>query len=445
MMTIKRFFISLALCAIPFCVGAQASPKVAIKSELASPVVLEHTKDKNYLKISLTGYPMDIQKRSPINLALAIDRSTSMSGERIERARDAAIMAVNMLEDTDTLSIVAYDSNVEVVVPATKVKDKRLLEETIRRKIQPRGMTALFAGLSKGIDQVARHLDREQVNRVILLSDGQANVGPTSVNELAGLARIAAKKGVAITTLGIGKDYNEDLMTAIAGYSDGNHVFVEKTSDLEQTFAREFHDVMTVVAQDVDVTIKVAGQVTPVRLLGREGEIKGDTVTVRLNQLYSNQEKYVLLEVVPPAGQRSESKPLAEVNVSYSNLATKRKDTYRETLALRYSGSKDEVKQSIVEDVLVDSAIQKTVLENERAIQLMDEGKMGEAKAVLDESARQLEALPVATPSARAKVQGSVQMNKGMSAKVMSDEKSVSRKALKEQTYNVQQNKKAAD
>ncbi len=445
MMNVKRLFTLLALSILPFGMNAQAAAqKVAIKSELASPIVLENVQDKNYLKVSLVGYPLEIKKRNPINLALVIDRSSSMGGERIEKARDAAIMAVNMLDSDDTLSVVVYDSNVEVIVPATKVRDKQMIADKIRRNIQPRGMTALFAGVSKGLDQVGKHLDREQVNRIILLSDGQANVGPTSISELAGLARIAAKKGVAITTLGIGKDYNEDLMAAIAGYSDGNHAFVEKTVDLEKTFAREFSDVMSVVAQDVEVVIKTASHVTPVRLLGRDGEIKGNTVTVKLNQLYSKQEKYVMLEVIPAKGSKSESKPLAEVNVSYDNLATKRKDTYQETLAVSYSGSSDEVKKAVVEEVLVDSAIQKATLENERAIKLMDEGKMSEAKAVLDKSAGDLDVLQskVAAPEAKTKAAESAQMNKDMSDKIMKEDKAVSRKALKEQNYNTQQNVK---
>ncbi|GHU27740.1 hypothetical protein AGMMS50256_08250 [Betaproteobacteria bacterium] len=436
-MNTKRLFTLLAFSAAAFCLGAQAAQKVTIKSEIASPVVLENAQDKNYLKISLTGFPLEIRKRSPINLALVIDRSSSMSGERIEKARDASIMAVNMLESDDTLSIVAYDSTVEVIVPATRVKDKQMLVEKIRKHIQPRGMTALFAGVSKGLDQVGKHLDKEQVNRIILLSDGQANIGPTSISELTGLAKIAAKKGVAITTLGLGKDYNEDLMTTIAGYSDGNHVFVEKSVDLEKTFASEFNDVMSVVAQDVEVVIKTANQVTPVRLLGRDGEIRGDTVTVKLNQLYSNQEKYVLLEVIPAKGVRAESKALADVTVNYNNLESKNKDTYNESLAIRYTDSDSEMKNAVVEEVLVDSAIQKTAIQNEKAVRLMDEGKMDEAKAVLDQNIKDLEALPVRQPAAVQKIQESAGINRSMGAKMMSEKKEVSRKALKEQNYNV--------
>lgn len=441
-MNLKHIVALLALSVLPWGTSAAPSaPKVSVKSEVASPVVLENSQDKNYLKISLVGYPLAIEKRSPINLALVIDRSTSMSGDRIIKAREAAVTAVNMLNSNDTLSVVAYDSGVEVVIPATRVKNKAQLIKQINKSIEPRGMTALFAGVSKGIAQVGKHLDKEQVNRIILLSDGQANVGPTSNSELAELAKVAAKKGIAITTIGIGEGYNEDLMTTIAGYSDGNHAFVEDSSDLEKTFAREFNDVMSVVAQDVEVVIKTADQVTPVRLLGRDGSISGNTVTVKLNQLYSNQEKYVLLEVIPAKGRNAQAKPLADVNVRYANLSTKQVDTFNEKVAVRYSQSAKEVSSAQVDEVLVDSAIQKAALENERAVQLMDEGKMVEAKEVLSQNALALESLPVSAAPARQKAEAGAQMNKELLDKIDSDSKASSRKAVKEQSYNIKTQK----
>lgn len=422
--------------------SANAAPKVTIKSELASPVILENAQDKNYLKISLTGFPLDVKKRSPINLALVIDRSSSMSGDRIIKARDAAIMAVNLLNSEDTLSVVTYDSSAEVIIPATKVKDKQKLITKIKQNIDPRGMTALFAGVSKGINQVNKNLDKEQINRIILLSDGQANVGPTSIKELSDLARIAAKKGITISTIGIGEGYNEDLMTAIAGYSDGNHAFVADTADLERIFTKEFKDVMSVVAQDVEVIIKVADGVKPVRLLGREGEITGNTINVKLNQLYSNQEKYVLLEVVPAKGAAEQQKDLAEVQVSYNNLSTKQQENFDEKVTVRYSKSAAIVKQSQVDEIIVDSAIQQAALENERAIELMDQGRVEEAKAVIQTNAANLEALPVSAPAARMKAAQGATSNKELLEKLDTSSSSFSRKAIKESSYKTQKQQK---
>lgn len=442
-MNLKCILALFALSVLPW--GAQAEStapnKVIVKSQVASPVVLENSQEKNYLKISLVGYPQAIAQRHPINLALVIDRSGSMDGERIINARDAAITAVNMLDSNDTLSIVAYDSEAEVIMPATKVKNKQQIIYAIRRSIESGGSTALFAGVSKGIQQVSRHLDKEQINRIILLSDGQANVGPTSNSELAELARVAAKKGIAITTFGIGEDYNEDLMTTIASYSDGNHVFVKNANNLEGILAHEFNDVMSVVAQDVEVVITTPEQVTPVRLLGRDGTISKNKVKVKLNQLYANQEKYVLLEVVPAKGQHAETKLLADVSVSYANLSSKRVDTVDEKVNVSYSQSAQEVNSAQVDDVIVDSAIQKSAIENERAIQLMDKGQMEEAKAVISGNVAELKNLKLNTPETRQKAESSAQMNKKMVEELDNESKASSRKTVKEQSFNIKTQK----
>ncbi|AMG92365.1 vWA domain-containing protein [Citrobacter amalonaticus] len=435
-MNLKHLFAALALGLLATTTAAQPpAPKVTIKSELASPLVLENSQDKNYLKVSLTGFPLHATKRSPINLALVIDRSGSMRGDRIEQATEAAVMAVNTLSAQDTLSVVIYDDVVDVIVPAAKIGNKATLISQIRERLTARGGTALFAGVSRGIKETGKFLDKAHVNRIILLSDGQANVGPSSTSELAELGKIAARKGIAITTMGIGEGYNEDLMAAIAQYSDGNHVFVQNTDALEKAFAHEFGDVMSVVAQDVVVQINVADNVKPLRLLGREGEIRDNRVTVKLNQLYANQEKYVMLEVLPAKGQAAQSKPLAEVNVSYNNLATGQKERWDDKMAVSYTASASDVQKAQVEDVVVDSAIQKSAIQNEQALQLIDEGKMDEAKAILRENSSTLSALPLSAPAARMKAQESAEENLKLLDRMESESKEASRKSLKEQSY----------
>src|SRR5262249_32047712 len=148
------------------------------------------------------------------------------AGEKINKANEASRMVLDRLDSNDILSVVAYDDTAEVLVPATRVFDK----EAIRRRIAaivPQGSTALFAGVSKGIEEVRKFRDAAHVNRVVLLSDGQANVGPSSPNELGRLGAATAKEGISITTIGLGLGYNEDLMTQLAMRSDGNHGFAE--------------------------------------------------------------------------------------------------------------------------------------------------------------------------------------------------------------------------
>ncbi len=103
----------------------------------------------------------------------------------------------------------------------------------------------------KGSSEVRKFINRNRVNRVILISDGIANVGPSSPEALGNLGASLGKEGISVTTIGLEAEYNEDLMTKLAMYSDGNHAFAETPQDLARIFDHEFNDILSVIAQDV--------------------------------------------------------------------------------------------------------------------------------------------------------------------------------------------------
>ncbi|OTQ72043.1 hypothetical protein B6D17_02655 [Gilliamella apis] len=404
--------------------------------------MMEGNPETNYLKVSLSGQKIDNSKRVPINLAIVIDKSSSMGGDRIEKAREAAIFAVNLLNENDTLSIVAYDSEAKVIVPASKVKNKQKLIQVINENVVANGGTALFAGLSKGIKQVETQLTKDKVNRIILLSDGQANVGPSSVNELSELAIIAAKKNISITTIGIGSDYNELLMSSIASYSDGNHVFVNKSTELENVFVHEFSDVMSTIAQDVVITIQLKDGVKPVRLLGRDGVIKGNKVTVKMNQLFSNQEKYVLLEVIPDEGKVGQSKTLAEIDLKYDNLLVNKAEHETQLVSVAYTDNQKLVQNSIIQDVLAESEIQKVTIANEKALELYNQGMQAEAEKILMENSNRLASFSntIVSPSSKARLKSQIEKNNIMVNAVQTQNSDISNKIMTQQQFESKSN-----
>jgi len=364
------------------CTPTADASREAVNITLSQPVISAGAPQTVYLKV---GLRVDGERdyRAPVNVAIVIDRSGSMQGEKLLRAKEAAKLAVNRLHSDDIVSVIAYDDTVRVLLPATKVADRTAVLAAIE-ELQPGGSTALFAGVSIGAAEVRKFLDRERVNRVVLLSDGLANVGPDSPAELGALGASLKKEGIAVSTIGLGLGYNEDLMARLAGSSDGNHTFVEHPRDLARIFDAEFGDAMSVTAQDVLVRIECAPGTRPIRVLGRDAEIAGRVVTVSLNQLYDAQEQYVLLELEAPVGSNGEAKRLAGVSWSYLRMgSTPVAERGTQWVEASYSGDDVLVMASEDAGVMVAVVEQIATEQNRLAVDLRDQGRIEEAQLLL--------------------------------------------------------------
>jgi Ca-activated chloride channel family protein len=375
------------LCAVLLLTDAAEAQKIGLNVAVDKPLMLAGKKQSAYLKVSLTGFSLpDSAERTPVNVAIVLDKSGSMNGTKIRHAREAATLAISRLNTEDIVSVVAYDQVVQIIVPATKVRDKRAIFEAIEG-IEAGGSTALFAGVSKGAQEVRKFLDRNRVNRVILLSDGLANVGPSSPTQLGRLGASLGKEGISVTTIGLGLGYNEDLMTQLAGLSDGNHAFVENATDLARIFNAEFGDVLSVVAQQVQVHIRCAPGIRPIQVLGRDADIAGQAVYTDLNQLYGEQEKFILLEVEVPAGEVGQSQQLATVDVTYLNMQTRNQDKLSASTAVSFTPSPETVAEA-TDDKVVTVTVEQVANEMSKdAVKLRDEGRVEEAQRKLEESA----------------------------------------------------------
>lgn len=344
-------------------------------------------KQTTWIRVGLQGFKLDSEKsRAAVNLAIVMDKSGSMQGEKIKRAREAAIDAIQLLSENDIVSIVTYDSTVDVLVPATKLTDKQMVIDRIKQ-IQPKGNTALFAGVSKGAAEVRKFLDKERVNRVILLSDGLANVGPASPGELGNLGKSMLEENISVSTLGLGLGYNEDLMVQLAKTSGGNHLFIEEASELADIFRSEFDDVLSVVAQEVDVTVTIPKGIRPVRVLGNEAEINGQEIVTRLAQIYSEQDRHVVIEVELPANESAAKLHLADVNVTYANMKSHESDKLTGKTVVSFSDDAKKVEGSLNSDVLADVVALVSSEQNKLATRFLDEGNLTGCRLVLNKNA----------------------------------------------------------
>ncbi len=182
----------------------------------------------------------DMQReRLPLNLAIVIDRSGSMSGRPLAEAKRCAAMIVDGLSAQDHASVVVYDNVVDVLVPSRPVDDKELFRRAIAA-VESRGMTALHAGWLTGAEQAACKQNGQALSRVLLLSDGCANQGLRDTPSISGQCAEMADAGVGTSTYGLGQDFNEELMTAMARAGQGNAYYGQTAEDLMDPFREEF-------------------------------------------------------------------------------------------------------------------------------------------------------------------------------------------------------------
>lgn len=363
-----------------------AAGSVEVRADVGTPVMLAGRSNTAVVKVGLRG--LDLRgnaERAPVNLAIVLDKSGSMSGEKLREAKDAALHLVDRLRPNDLVSIIAYDGRVQVLVPATRVSERARIAEAILA-LNAGGSTALFAGVSKGIGEVRKFLRAGQVNRVILLSDGKANVGPASANALGRLGTACAKEQISVTTVGLGLDYNEDLMVQLAMRSDGNHAFAAEASELGSLFASELGDITSVVAQGALVRIDVAAGARPLRVLNRDATIAGQTVTFTLNQVYGGQEKFILLETDVAPSAPGARLPIATVTTTYLDLVSGRSEHDRRMVAVSFTDSAMEADAALNPAVAIAHTEAIANERNRLALDLRDRGEVLQAQELLEDN-----------------------------------------------------------
>ncbi len=394
METKSRVMIAAAMVLLCGAAGlAETVQAVTLTAEVNQSMLAAGQMQTVYLRVGLKGCPMyhTCRCREPINLAIVIDKSGSMSSDRkMDKAKEAALLALERLNSDDILSVVAYDNSVEVLVPATRLTDKDYVREKIRQ-LNAGGSTALHAGVEKGGKELQKFLSKEKVNRMMLLSDGLANVGPSSTEEVGRLGSRLAEKGISITTIGLGLGYNEDLMSQLAYVSDGGHYFVERASQLAEIFEQDLSRSMSVVAQKAQIEIICGEGMRPVRILGREGRIDGRTVYLDIQNIYADHEKFILVEVEIPAHAAGRVREAGMVRAAYLDMNTNTTQKITGSADVRFCESNAEAERSINKRVMADVVEMLAVERNKLAMQMRDAGKTDEAKKMLGMNAAYLQ------------------------------------------------------
>jgi Ca-activated chloride channel homolog len=242
--------------------------------------------------------------RRNLNLSLVIDRSGSMAGSPLHHALKAAESVVDQLGKDDILSVVVYDDAVDTVIAPQSVSDKDKLKNAIRQ-VGAGGITNLSGGWLKGCEYIKAQLNAQKINRVLLLTDGHANMGIQDPNILTATSGQKAEEGITTTTLGFGQYFNEDLLIGMARAAKGNFYFIQSIDEASQVFEIELDSMRAVVGQNLVVTIELADGVKLLDTLSLAKVSQNATgqVEITLGELYEGEDKLLGLSLEVPSTQ----------------------------------------------------------------------------------------------------------------------------------------------
>ena len=234
----------------------------------------------------------DDAARTPASVAMVLDRSGSMSGAKLQMAREAVVHAIRLLSARDHFAVVCYDQEVTVVMDRSQATNeaKQLALERLNA-IDARGSADLHAGWQQGA-ALAKGNESEEaaLSKVLLLTDGLANQGVIDRDALIATARRLRAGGVMTSTFGVGADFDEDLLSRLAIEGGGHFYFIERPQQIPDYFAGELGETLDVVARDVLFEIAFDPGVDAMVLNDLPAERQDDRLRVKLGDLVAEQE-----------------------------------------------------------------------------------------------------------------------------------------------------------
>lgn len=256
----------------------------------------------------------------PANFALVLDRSGSMDGEKMDNLKEAIGYVVDHLNDNDLVSVIIFDDQVETLIPNQPARNRENIKTKLA-KVIARGGTQISDGLKAGMAEVRKGFAKDRVNRILLLTDGQTWDDEEACFKLADEA---GKQGIAVTSIGIGEEWNEKLLLQIAERSHGNSHWIENPISILDAFRAEVEGMQSVAAVNLKMTARMSPGVEPVKVHATvpmisdlsNKAIQGTNVTADLGSLDGKRGQAILIEVRVP-DQKAGKFRLGQVDVSY--------------------------------------------------------------------------------------------------------------------------------
>jgi len=301
----RKQFTLLAALLISLCsLATPPSSTITFKSTPFNTYWMKGESDSEfYLYVHLEGmnYTAAEEVRAPYNLSLVIDKSGSMGGTKIAYAKQALNYVIDQLSERDVISLVEYSDGVLTRNEPISVTNKAALHAKVN-EIYASGSTNLSGGMTRGfelVESAAKFAASEgnYVHRVMLLSDGLANAGVTSQAGICDIVRKYSEKNYTISTFGVGADYNETLMAAIANAGGGRYHFIQSPEEMPKIFEEELNGISNLVAKDVHLEIEYPADKVSFKSVGLYPSINNNgKLDIRLSDLFSEEQKVVLIK-----------------------------------------------------------------------------------------------------------------------------------------------------
>lgn len=362
----------------------QLGEEVRLEGVLSHENLLAHGQRELFLRFGLEAHRSAVGERAPVAVAIVLDRSGSMAGDKIVKARDAAKGIVGRLGPRDRVAVVSYATDYSVDLPLTAVTQAnrdhvlRVIDEVLDG-----GGTNLSGGLEAGLSQLAGLAREGFVTRVLLMSDGNANQGITDPAVLNRRARAAREAGVTISSLGIGVDFNEDLMSGLAESAGGAYYYARQGSDIVAALNQEFDGLESLAAQQVSVGLELASGVRIAEAFGYELQNDGGPTRLLVGDMRSGERRQVVLRLTVDAGAAG-PRPITGVSLDYGlEHGTRRQ--FQGALTARVVDDAARVEDGVRTDVLEAAHEATAANERARAVRAFESGDKSRAEATLEQ------------------------------------------------------------
>ncbi len=358
-------------------------PNLILKTD--SPLIAIDKPTSRILEIEFTAPESSGSREStPLNLALVIDRSGSMDGGKLAQVKVAVAQILDLLRPADSVAIVDYDDQVTITAESPAVTPTARDEmKALVNRLRPRGMTDLAGGWLQGCECVAKHQSAGRVNRTLLLTDGLANRGITDMEELKQHASALFERRIVTSTFGVGEDFNEHLLEAMANSGGGNYYYIDTRQRIPEMLMEEFKDLAAVTLKNVTLELTFPAGVA-FELFGEwRAEQTTNRIIINLADMAANRTVNLFLKLLTPPGSGD-----LKVNALVNGMDEENRPfQLAQSVTMRYAGAAEVAQAEEKRDADMVSRYSSVVVGHvsNRAFKLERAGKAEEAGKLMDQ------------------------------------------------------------